>query len=259
MRRLLLSTAVFLIALDVAGQEARVTVADFRGMVNRGLKVTTRGPYRHTSKVEGIKTLAVEVDARGSVRVKASDDRAGVSSECVLIGRQVYHRWGIFPWISQTKEEFEKSQITLGAALKEARARKDTEAFEKARGATLNNPAIFQALLKPTTNSVAAANGSDASEQSIAFLGQLPYKGKFASVYRMHWNVTKFASPLPRLVAIRIEIEYAFDSKTGALLGAQTRQDVVYESETKTFFTTDEWEPDPSIVITEPLITPAKD
>ena len=143
--------------------------------------------------------------------------------------------------------------------MKEARAKKDTEAFEKARGATLNNPAIFLALWKPTTNSVAAANGSDASEQSIAFLGHLPYKGKSASFYRMHWNTTKFASPVPRLRAIRTEIDYAFNSKTGALMQAQTRQDVVYESETKTFFTTDEWEFDPSIVITEPLLTPAKD
>ena len=259
MKRFLLCIAVFLGALDAAGQEARVSVADFRGMVNGGLKVATRGPYRHTSKVEGIKTITLEVDPKGSVRVKASDERAGVASECVLIGTQIYHRWGIYPWISQTRDEFEKSQITLGAAMKEARAKKDTEAFEKAKGATLNNMAIFQALWKPTTNAVAAANGSDASEQSIDFLGHHPYKCKFASVYRMHWNTTKFASPVPRLLAIRTEIEYAFDSKTGALLGAQTRQDVVYESETKKFFTTDEWEFDPFIVITEPLMTRAKD
>jgi hypothetical protein len=179
MRKLVLTYAVFLCTLTVAGQAERAT-ADLPGMVNRGLNISTRGAYRYTLKIEQNKTVIFEVDSQGSLRVKDSDDRTGVISECVIIGERIYHRWGDYPWISQTKDEFEKAQAALGAAVKEARAKKDTEAFQRAKSATLNNPAIFRALWKPASNAVVGADSSGMSDKSIAFLGNLRYKDKLA-------------------------------------------------------------------------------
>jgi hypothetical protein len=252
MRKLLLTYAVLLCTLTVAGQAESVTVADLHGMVHRGLKISTRGAHRYTLKMEQNKTVVLEVDGKGSLRVKDSDDRAGVISECIIIGERMYHRWGNYPWISQTRDEFDKAQATLGAAIREAKAKKDTEAFQKAKSATLNNPAIFRALWRPASNAVVGSDSSGMSDKSIAFVGNLPYKDTLASFYRLHGNTSKFTSPTPGLLSIETDIVYAFDPKTGALLQAQMRQDVVYESTKKTFFTTDEWEQDMSIVITPP-------
>jgi hypothetical protein len=256
MRRLTFAITVLLCTLTAVGQGERSIVPDLRGIVNRGFKVTARSAYRHTLKVEQIQRITLEVDAKGSIRVKHYDDRSGVISECITVGGRIYHRWGNYPWMSQTKDEFEKAQVVLTAAIKEAKAKKETEAFQKAKAATLNNPAIFHALWRPTSNAIVASNSSAASEPSIAFLGNLPYKNKLAGFYRLILNTTHSAPPS---FALRTEIVYTFDLENGALLKAQTRQDQVYESKTKTFFTTDEWEPDPSLVITPPVIGASKE
>ena len=229
------------------------------GMVNAGLKAIERGPYRYTSTIEGNKTMTLEVDAKRYIRVKNSDNRSGVVSECIVIGDRIFHRFGTYPWIAQTREEFEKAQVTLSGVMKEARANKDNEVFERAKSATLNNPAIFQALIRPSISAVIAGSDSSVSGKTIAFIGNLPYKEKVARFYRLRWNVTEFTIPSPGLLGVRWEIVYAFDQKTGALLNAQTRSETLHESTTRKFFINDEWEPDPSIVITEPLMTPAKD
>ena len=257
-RRLLLAYVVFIFTLSVAGQGSSVTVADLSGVVNRGLKSIERGPYRYSSRIEGNRTMTLEVDAKRSIRVKNSDLRTGIVTECIIIGGRIYHRSGYYPWISQTRDEFETAQGTLTALMKHARANKDSEAFERAKSATLNNPAIFQALIRPSISAVIAGSDASVSGKTIAFIGNLPYKDKVARLYRLRWNVTEFPKPSPGILSVRTEIVYAFDQETGALLNAQTRSETAYESTTKTFFITDEWESDPSLVITPPAIAASK-
>lgn len=244
---------IILSALSVAGQsEHSVNMSDFPGMVRRGLEAIGRGPYRYTTTFQRYKNVVLEVDAKGSIRVKSYDSRTGGTGECVIIGERMYHRSGTGPWNSQTKEEFQKAQVQLTAAIKDARARKDTAAQERLLALTLNNFAIFYALHRPLSTAIYYPNASGIYDKTLEFIGERQYKNKAARFFRWTGNHGN-GTPASKGTVVRTEILYAFDQQTGALLQAETRRDWVYESKPMIHFEIDAWELDPVIAITAPV------
>ena len=251
MKPLSIAVMITLSVLSVAGQsEHSVNISDFPGMVRRGLEAVGRGPYRYTTTFQRYNNVVLELDGKGSIRVKSYDSRTGSTGECVIIGERMYHRWGTGPWNSQTKKEFQKAQVQLTPAIKDARARKDTAAHERLRALTLNNFAIFYALHRPLSTAIYYPNASGIYDKTLEFIGERHYKNKAARFFRWtgsHRNGT------PADTVVRTEILYTFDQQTGALLKAETRRDWVYGSKPMTHFEMDAWEPDPEIIITAPV------
>jgi hypothetical protein len=253
MNRFAIALIILLSTVFVAGQsDHSVNVTDFPAMVRRGLEVIARRPYRYATILDGHKNITLEVDANASIRVKSYNSRTGVTGECVIIGERIYHRSGNAPWTSQSKDEFQKAQVQLTAAIKDARSKKDTVTQARLLGLTINNFAIFYALYRPLSTAVYYPNASGISDKRLKFVGERPYKRKVARFFRWTGNYGNGTAASNDSV-VRTEILYAFDQQTGALLMAETRRDWEYESMPKTQFEINEWEPDTAIVITAPV------
>ena len=256
MRTILIALTILVGTSLVFGQaKEQITPQNFNEMVRRGLKVMESGPYRYT-RTESHQTVTTEVDAKRSIRTTSIDNRTGETGECMIIGERIYHRSNLTPWTGQTMEEYRKAQVVLGAAMRDAKARKDHEAFKSARAATANNLAIFTALYKPSGRAVLTPSGSKPSDLTVTFVGNRPYRDT-AAFYSLRVFTDEFPPP-SEVRDLQTDGLYAFDAESGALLKAELRFEWSYKSEKKTSSTVEEWERDTSIVVAPPVAASTK-
>ncbi len=259
MKQLPILFAFLMCTLSVAAQEERrVTVSDLSGMVYRGLEAIERlAPYRYTttSKSESIR---LEVDSKRIRSTSFNSYTGAIDSECIMIGDQIYQRWGTGPWIVRTRHEYTAAQANRSAEMKDALSKNDTDTYKRLSAAP-HNKATSAAIFRLGTEVMTEPTNSNMSDKAITFLGRENYKDKVFSVYRFRGNVyrDKF-SPSTELRLLRIEILYWFEKGTGALRKERTKLDWVYDSKTTTHVNFYEWEPDSSIVISQPVVATSK-
>ena len=137
--------------------------------------------------------------------------------------------------------------------MKDALSKNDTDTYKRLSAAPYNK-ATSAAIHSYTMDFVAEPTNSNIFDKAVAFVGTNSYNNNVLSFYRFRGSTNNFTPPSKELRTLRIDIMYGFDKKTGDLLMVRTRHDWVYESKTITHMNLYEWEYDPSIVITKPVV-----
>ena len=259
MKRLAIAISLYqLFAVSVVGQEVSITVPEFHRMVTAGMKASLRAPfYRYTERLPG-KERRFEMDGRRSIRTSIINTESGeILSKCVVIADRIYERTANGHWTVRTREEYDTAQKIRSTAIRDAFSKRDMASYDKLIGAAINEAASL-ANSPDYGFGLIGIFADFTADAVIKFVGETTDKGRVLRRYTYRGSTDGVASPTNKLRLLRIHISYGFDKTTGALLELRRRDDWVYESKTTTHTYQYDWEHDPSIVITEPVIAKPK-
>ena len=249
MKRLAIVLMLLTYTLPISAQERQVARSELHRKLSLGVWHIEQGPHRFTVRSRK-RVITMEDDGEGNVRAVVLHS-GSITSECIIIGDQIYEPKGDGGWTVQTRAEYDRSAKSRAAATREVLLKGGNIISYKGPLALINQAAMA-AIDRQLVDFRRDLTNSSIADPAVTFVGNQEQEGRLLHFYRLRVTVNKVAAPHADARFLRLEVLYGLDEKTGALFNVRTQHDWVYDSKTKTDIRFYEWEPDPSIVIRAP-------